>query len=68
MEVQVHFGLRGRAFDSQPRDLHRPGIKPPPVTVDSNKLECGFRVVCAGLPSFVLESGDGHIPTSWLLL
>ena len=34
-------------------------------TVDSNKLEYGFRVIFAGFPSFL---GDSHSPTFWLLV
>ena len=37
-------------------------------TVDSEKLEHGWRMIYAGFPFFVLGSQDGHIPTFWLLL
>ena len=40
------------------------------VTVDSKKLEYGFRAIYAGPPSFlvVFRSEDDPIPTFWLLL
>ena len=39
------------------------------TTIDSTKLEHGFRTIYAGFPSYsglVLE--DSHVPTFWILL
>ena len=39
------------------------------ITVGSRKLEHGFRMTSAGIPSFCsLRLKDGHVPTFWLLL
>ena len=38
------------------------------VTIDSKKLEHGFKVVYTGLPSlFCFGTADSHLPSFWLL-
>ena len=52
--------------------IHDPGIKTTGLrnpTVDSKKLEHGWRMIHAGFPSFFgLGLEEGHVPTFWLLL
>ena len=59
VEALVVLGGRG-GMVRRPKQAHK-------HTVDSTKLECGCRMVCAGVPSFFgfgLE--DGHVPMFWL--
>ena len=52
----------------QKHPLHK-AIQPFPSILDSKKLEYGFRVIYAGVPSFTgFEVEDSRIPTFWLLL